>query len=596
MSYGRTHREKSAETKQGTKSQRARNAPSIRDGASPVRSLQRTLGNRAVQELFDSGEAKPKLAVGSPGDRYEREADRVAETVMRMPTSATDGRSTSDDSADAVRGQGRSDAQASGGGTTSQIRSLRGGRRLPSDVRSDFEGHVGHDFGGVRIHTGERADAAARAIRARAFTVGTDVAFRSGEYAPTTPPGRRLMAHELTHVVQGSESGDGTTIRRQKTETEGGGGQEARIESGRSQPSWILAGTASNLQLQLDPELREAIANAGSPIDQGRTEQDPLPPVDLDALLPTLPPASGLESPHGLLGPHSPGTDPVEGTAGGTADRSLDSQLASFVGLDTLRSVYYGGVNPNRTGSAIRSTSETQFGDYLSAISERELAIPERSIFGEQTSGLRFENYSGFELSFGDYELELGQNTVTATGQLGDLETQNIGRVRLKLGPAEIVYRNDHDFFELIGLGSLPTLMGGGTDQGLTAAADLNFDLVDLDLDPELFDDVYLEQVGLSLELNTGEPLQYGATADELPVYDRERIRHPGVDRGEFTVSSLFRHRPSDVAVSVAAGVNSSRGRDKVQGDIVHDPLNIPRFPVTPYLEFTVNVGVSVPF
>lgn len=128
-------------------------------------------------------------------------------------------------------------------------------------------------------------------------------------------------------------------------------------------------------------------------------------------------------------------------------------------------------------------------------------------MFGRPTSGSRFERYSGLELSRGDhFALEVGQNTVAATGELGDVETQNIGRLRLQLGMLETIYRNDHDFLSLAGIdtGPLPTPWGGGTDHGLTAALGLNVDLAKHDWAPELFGDVFLEQVGASMELNTG--------------------------------------------------------------------------------------------
>ena len=76
------------------------------------------------------------------------------------------------------------------------------GRPLDRAAREFFEPRFGRDFSEVRIHAGERPAAAARAISARAFTLGLDITFGDGEYAPDTSDGRRLLAHELTHVVQ----------------------------------------------------------------------------------------------------------------------------------------------------------------------------------------------------------------------------------------------------------------------------------------------------------------------------------------------------------------------------------------------------------
>ena len=78
------------------------------------------------------------------------------------------------------------------------------GRPLDPRTRGYMESRFGVDFGNVRIHTGDRASQSARQINARAYTVGSDVVFSSGKYAPETASGRKLLAHELTHVVQQS--------------------------------------------------------------------------------------------------------------------------------------------------------------------------------------------------------------------------------------------------------------------------------------------------------------------------------------------------------------------------------------------------------
>lgn len=76
------------------------------------------------------------------------------------------------------------------------------GRRLDPATRSFFEPRLGLDLGGVRIHDDARAAHSAEALGALAFTLGSDIAFAAGHYAPDTPGGRLLLAHELTHVVQ----------------------------------------------------------------------------------------------------------------------------------------------------------------------------------------------------------------------------------------------------------------------------------------------------------------------------------------------------------------------------------------------------------
>jgi hypothetical protein len=86
-----------------------------------------------------------------------------------------------------------------------RLNAIRGGSRpLPQSDRAFFEPRFGYDFSQVRIHTDARAAEAARTLNARAFTIGQDVVFGAGQYGPGTPVGKRLLAHELTHVIQQS--------------------------------------------------------------------------------------------------------------------------------------------------------------------------------------------------------------------------------------------------------------------------------------------------------------------------------------------------------------------------------------------------------
>ncbi|MET0145819.1 MAG: DUF4157 domain-containing protein [Ilumatobacteraceae bacterium] len=94
-----------------------------------------------------------------------------------------------------------------------------GGSPMRSDLRVQMEQGLGADFGDVRIHDDGAAAASARAVEAKAYTVGTDVVFGSGAYQPDTPEGRHTLAHELTHVVQqrsgpvdGTSTGDGIAL------------------------------------------------------------------------------------------------------------------------------------------------------------------------------------------------------------------------------------------------------------------------------------------------------------------------------------------------------------------------------------------------
>ena len=82
-----------------------------------------------------------------------------------------------------------------------------GGSPLSRDVRAKMEPRLGSDLSDVRVHTSSESAASAEGLSAKAFTVGKDVHFAAGGYQPGTKEGDRLLAHELTHVVQGQRSG-----------------------------------------------------------------------------------------------------------------------------------------------------------------------------------------------------------------------------------------------------------------------------------------------------------------------------------------------------------------------------------------------------
>lgn len=86
--------------------------------------------------------------------------------------------------------------------TAAIARRRGGGMPLDEQTRGDFEKSLEHEFGHVRVHTGNEPDALARSVDARAFTLGNDIYFAAGEYQPASSEGKRLLGHELAHVVQ----------------------------------------------------------------------------------------------------------------------------------------------------------------------------------------------------------------------------------------------------------------------------------------------------------------------------------------------------------------------------------------------------------
>lgn len=258
--------------------------------------LQQTIGNQAVLRLFQSTGVQPKLSIGRSDDIYEQEADRVADTVMRMlaPLSEQAPQSSNrvgsspvlrrcdcegggpcptceEEPQPQVRRQAEAgsesetepeflvpeEAESIDASTAPLLEAIRfedepivlhegcaacqqnedekrtlrrsggPGGPIPDDaapvvnqllrkstgqpldgmVRSFMEPRFGADFSQVRVHEGAEAAASARELGAHAYTVGRHIVFGEGRFAPTTESGKRLLAHELTHVVQQTGAG-----------------------------------------------------------------------------------------------------------------------------------------------------------------------------------------------------------------------------------------------------------------------------------------------------------------------------------------------------------------------------------------------------
>jgi len=158
-----------------------------------------------------------KLKVNAPGDIYEQEADRVSEQLMRMPEpqqlqrtctcggdcSGCKNKKTVHEYLQTKRVQINDNSEIAVPPLIQEVLHSSG-QPLDASTREFMELRFGHDFARVRVHADGEATHAAHAVRARAFTIGRDIVFGSGEYAPGTPEGKRLLAHELAHVVQQS--------------------------------------------------------------------------------------------------------------------------------------------------------------------------------------------------------------------------------------------------------------------------------------------------------------------------------------------------------------------------------------------------------
>lgn len=161
-----------------------------------------------------------KLRINEPGDEYEREADRVAAQVMQMPKGQSEGGVQQGHSRPLVQRPADQPSFASAEPAPPLVSNVLGaaGQPLDTATRAFFEPRFGHDFGFVRVHADQAAAASANAVNARAYTVGSHIAFAAGHYSPTTKPGQRLIAHELSHVLQQGASVAAGTVQRSPTD------------------------------------------------------------------------------------------------------------------------------------------------------------------------------------------------------------------------------------------------------------------------------------------------------------------------------------------------------------------------------------------
>jgi hypothetical protein len=176
--------------------------------ASQLESASR-LGHR-----FDAVGMQPVLTVSPTNDRYEREARQTADhALMRIadpvyaegfqpprlsPLAASGGVQR-----DHTGGNGDGQPTSASSRDTAAILDAKGsGQALPGALRASMETALGANFSQVRIHHNPRSHALSRSLHARAFTVGSDIFFRQGEFDPQGRQGHRLLAHELAHTLQ----------------------------------------------------------------------------------------------------------------------------------------------------------------------------------------------------------------------------------------------------------------------------------------------------------------------------------------------------------------------------------------------------------
>jgi Domain of unknown function (DUF4157) len=215
--------------------------PGLHHRADLIPHLQRTSGNQPVQPVLEThaeerrvrltdtasphfghdfsqipvhspapGAIQTELAINQPGDAYEHEAERIADQVMATAAHPLGGNAPP--RIQRYTGQSSEQMEVVPASVGQALASP--GSPLESTLRQDVERRFGHDFTRVRVHTGPAAEQSARDVNASAYAAGCHIAFARGRFTPETTEGRRLLAHELTHVLQQSAAGDSWVIRR----------------------------------------------------------------------------------------------------------------------------------------------------------------------------------------------------------------------------------------------------------------------------------------------------------------------------------------------------------------------------------------------
>jgi len=156
---------------------------------------------------------QPKLTINQPNDVYEQEADTVADKVMQGSSANPTFFSPS-----VVQRKEDSTQTMVSPQTGQYVSSLSGGKALGNEEKSFFESKMGYDFSNVRIHNDSEADQSAKSLHALAYTHGNDIVFANNQYQPNTSEGKKLMAHELTHVIQQQNNREDTVQRYSDTD------------------------------------------------------------------------------------------------------------------------------------------------------------------------------------------------------------------------------------------------------------------------------------------------------------------------------------------------------------------------------------------
>lgn len=158
-----------------------------------------------------------KLIIGGSNDRFEQEADHMAEKVTQRtsdePSVQKKCSKCEEESVQKMDSSSQSSSSVANSGLETQLKETKGsGSQMDASTKNEMETGFGEDFSRVNIHTNDAAVQMNRELGAKAFTHGNDIYFNKSEYNPSSTGGKKLLAHELTHTVQ--QNGSTPLIQR----------------------------------------------------------------------------------------------------------------------------------------------------------------------------------------------------------------------------------------------------------------------------------------------------------------------------------------------------------------------------------------------
>ena len=213
-----------------------------------------------------------KLSIGASHDPLEQEADQVADQVLAAPVNPA----VSGAAPHIQRFTGQPSAPAATSAPASVDRVLaRPGRPLAPALQQEMGQRFGHDFSRVRVHSDAVSEKSVREVNANAYTVGHNIVFGAGQFAPGTHEGRRLIAHELTHVVQQGRAVTASVIQRQPAAGGNAVAQDAAQTVNEEKkdetspcPSWFRDGESLSKRAA-----EEYVRNDLTPLSQGTVQK-----------------------------------------------------------------------------------------------------------------------------------------------------------------------------------------------------------------------------------------------------------------------------------------------------------------------------------